>query len=620
MIRKATILNFAGLILLATLLAGCNSLKKMAKNYNSINYEVTPEVLESKAGVVSFTVKGDVPAKYFHKKAAVFFQPVLQYQGGKTELKPFILKGENVGGEGTTISYDNGGSFTYKESFEYEPKMRVSELEVSSLGFMPKGDVPEGLTMEDAMKMRKALNLGEVKLADGIIVTSSRIEIENEVVETIETGEANVNREKYDVDDRYKVDLLRLAPHGYEKVTIASQEAKIYFRINQHYFNPRLDLNREHNMMDQLEVLDKFVNKGWEIKDVMIDGWASPEGEETFNEGLSERRANTAKDVLVRRFNKLDETSFEEAKDLNWKLVAHGPDWNGFVERVRNSDIEDKQPILNVVKFSAPDRREEEIRNMILIYPSLLDEILPPLRRSKIVVNAYEPKRTDEEIARLATSQPGELTQQELLFAATLTNDWDVKYNIYKTAARTYSDSWEAQNNAGYMALKKGKVEEALDYFKKADRMSRNNGVVTNNLGVAYAMQGDFDQAEENFKNANKMGVDNNYNLGLIEMKEGNYESALQKFQGIKCNYNVALAQVMTGKYDAAASNLECARKNAATYYLMAIVGARTNNETMMLTNLEKAVKANPEYKAEAAKDREFIMYFDNPEFQEIVE
>ncbi len=606
------------------MLVSCNPLKKMAKNYNSINYTVTPDVLEAKGGMVSFTVKGDVPPKYFNKKAAVLIQPVLKYDGGEFMMKPLILKGENVSGEGTTINYANGGNFTYTESFGYKPEMHVSELMAELVAFVPKDAVAAGMTIDDARKMPKATTLGEVKLADGIITTSNRIEVANEVEEKVETGESNMNRSQYDVENQYKVDLLRLAPHGYEKVTIISQKATIYYKVNLAYFNPNLEWNKKKDMMGQLDALDNFVAKGWEIKDVVIDGWASPEGEETFNEGLSERRANTAHDVLVRRFNKLAKqkestVSFEKADDINFKLVGHGPDWNGFVDKVEQSNIKDKQPILNIVKFSAPNKREEEIRNMILIYPELEESILPPLRRAEISVNSYEPKKTDAEIARLATSDPAKLDQKELLYAATLTNDWNAKYNIYKTAAKNYPNSWEAQNNAGYMALKEGKVNEAIDYFKKAERLSSNNGIVINNMGVAYAMEGNFDKAKENFLNANKMGVDNNYNLGLIDLKNGDYQSALKKFQGVKCNYNVALAQMMEGNNQAAASNLECARKNAATYYLMAVLGARMDNKSMMVTNLKKAVKADPKYKKEAAIDREFIAYYNDPEFEAVV-
>jgi hypothetical protein len=75
----------------------------------------------------------------------------------------------------------------------------------------------------------------------------------------------------------------------------------------------------------------------------------------------------------------------------------------------------------------------------------------------------------------------------------------------------------------------------------------------------------------------------------------------------------------MDDNTSAATSNLECARKNGATYYLLAVIGARTDNQTMMLNNLEKAVRANDKYKAEAKVDREFIEYFNNDDFMAIV-
>ena len=613
---KTSIFRIAGMMILVIMLAGCNNLKKMAKNYNSVSYEVTPEVLEAKGGMVEFTVTGDIPPKYFNKKAAVFFQPVLKYNGQELELTPKMLIGENVEGEGERVNSERGGTFSYSEEFAYVPEMKESELMVNMIAFLPKDPVAQGMTMADAMKMNKAVNLGEVKIADGVIATSERIMVANEVMELAEEGTQ--------VESRYNIDLLQLAPHGYEKITIVSEMATIYYKINLHYFNPNLEWNQKKDVMGQLENLNDFVRKGWEIKDIEIDGWASPEGEETFNEGLSERRANTAKDVTFRNFKKLvrekdSKVSFEDPNELNLKMVGHGPDWNGFIDKVEESDIRDKRPILNVVKSSSPDKREEEIRNMINIYPELEESILPPLRRAHVLVNCFEPKKTDDEIARLATTNPGELDEKELLYAATLTNNWNTQYNIYKAATRDYPNSWKGFNNAAYVALKLGKTDEAINHLEKAQSLNKNNGAIVNNLGVAYAVKENYGKAEENFMNANKMGVDNNYNLGLIDLKKGNYKAAISKFSGVKCNYHVALAQVMVENYKLAEEQLECARKNAATYYLMAVVGARTDNKAMMMQNLQKAIQADSKYKAEAKVDREFIAYYDDSEFTELV-
>ena len=80
-------------------------------------------------------------------------------------------------------------------------------------------------------------------------------------------------------------------------------------------------------------------------------------------------------------------------KDVNFVLNHHGPDWNGFLENVRASDIKDKDKILNVINSAADEKKkEQEIRNMILIYPQIEENMLPPLRRAEITANAYEKK------------------------------------------------------------------------------------------------------------------------------------------------------------------------------------------------------------------------------------
>jgi len=426
-------------------------------------------------------------------------------------------------------------------------------------------------------------------------------------------------------DSKYAVDMLQLAPHGYEKITIISEQATVYFPKNLHNFKKDLKMNKEMDVAGQLEKLNAFVCKGWVIKDVQMDGWASPEGEETYNEGLSENRSNTANKIIYANFKKLVKEKgsvvvFKDAeKDINLQKVGHGPDWNGFIAAVEQSKIRDKSPILNVVKSSAPAKREEEIRNMINIYPELEESILPSLRRANVVVNCFEPKKTDDEIARLATTDPGKLDEKELLYAATLTDNRDTKYTIYKTATQQFPQSWKGFNNAGNIALKLGKTDDAIEYLTKAQSLNKNNGAITNNLGVAHAINGDFAQAESDFVSANKMGVDNNYNLGIIDLKKGNYKAALSKFSGVKCNYNVALTEIMTGNNTAAQDQLECARKNAETYYLMAVVAARTNNEAGVMANLKKAIAANSKFKKCASVDREFLVYFENADYQAMI-
>ena len=627
--RKLTYLNLAGLIIIAVVLASCSGLQKMTKNYETISYQVTPEVLETNGGKIAVSIEGNIPPKFFNTKAAIYFAPVLKYENDVTELKPILLKGEKVEGEGIEITYKNGGSFSYSDEINYHPDMNTSVLLVTPIVFMAKESLKIGETREDIMLKLKAAELGTTKLADGVIYTSTRIEVENEVREVIEIGEeiierdsrGNILMEIYEAQIEIEVDLLKIAPHGYQKQTIVSESAKIYFAKNLYNFNKNLKLNKEHKIFEQLGKVNDFVSQGWKIRDIEINGWASPEGEESFNDGLSENRAITAEKYLCKQFKKIarekdTKVEFKNPKtDINFRITGRGPDWNGFLNVVEKSKIKDKRPIVNVVKSSDPLKREQEIRNMINIYPELEEFILPPLRRSEITVFCYEPKKTDEEIARLATSNPKELTEEELLYAGTLTDEWNTQYRIYKAAMSNFPRSWKGFNNAGYVALKLGKVKEALKILEKAEVLSKNNGIVSTNLGVAFAYNKNYTAAEKYFINAEKMGVNNSYNLGVISITKGDYSMALKRFSGVKCNYNVALAQLLAGNNSGAAANLECARKNGATYYLLAVVGARTGNEVLMYANLKKSIKANPKYRKEAVQDRECIKYFETPEF-----
>lgn len=97
--------------------------------------------------------------------------------------------------------------------------------------------------------------------------------------------------------------------------------------------------------------------------------------------------------------------------------------------------------------------------------------------------------------------------------------------------------------------------------------------------------------------------------LGVLFLEEGNVNNALNSF-GSEKNNNSALAQILNKDYSAAKNTLSAIKNpNATTYYLAAVVGARTNNENMVLTNLREAVKLDPSVKAKAQKDLEFASY-----------
>ena len=290
------------------------------------------------------------------------------------------------------------------------------------------------------------------------------------------------------------------------------------------------------------------------------------------------------------------------------------------MDALKKSDIKDKNIIANVVN-SQPDlkKREQEIRNMTVIYKEIEDEILPPLRRSEINVFAYEPSLSDDEIAQLSTTNPDSLNIHELLYAATLTDDNEAKMNIYKTVIDQYPDDWRGYNNAGKVSVEMGDYNAAENYFAKAKSKAANNGVVLNNTGAMASKEKDFAKAKDAYMAAQKQGVNVNYNMGIVKIAEGNYNGAINSLGSEKCDYNLALAHVLSGNYNAATSTLNCAEKTAQVYYLQAVIGARTNNDNMVYENLKKAIAADKSYAKTAMEDKEFMKYYTNPEFMNIV-
>ena len=102
-------------------------------------------------------------------------------------------------------------------------------------------------------------------------------------------------------------------------------------------------------------------------------------------------------------------------------------------------------------------------------------------------------------------------------------------------------------------------------------------------------------------------------------IKKAEYQKAAEVLNGSNVN-NEGLAKILTGDFNAARAALnQVAQKDALTYYLLAIVGARVNDNAAVYENLQKSVElcaAKAEY---AKKDIEFANYASDAKFAEIV-
>jgi len=306
--------------------------------------------------------------------------------------------------------------------------------------------------------------------------------------------------------------------------------------------------------------------------------------------------------------------------EVTWDITWQGPDWDGFISAVENSDLTDKRAILNVIKSADQSKREEEIRNMILIYPEIEEDLLPPLRRAVITVNLYEPKRTDEQIMAYGLSHPDSLKLNELLYAATFYEDDADQLAIYRSVNEYFPKCYRGYNNAGQELISLGEYDEAGVMLAKAQELNSEYGGIDNNMGVLACHLGDYVAAKKHFLNAQKKGENVDYNLGVLAILDGDYAAAQKMTGGAECNHNTGLIQLLNKDYQAAQKTLECAPPDALTYYLLAITGSREANDQMVFDNLMKAIEMDPEMKNDAKYDREFLKYFNIPEFQAIVQ
>jgi outer membrane protein OmpA-like peptidoglycan-associated protein len=593
---------FVALFLSALIFTGCG-LNKMIKKYPTVKYTVTPEVLEAHGGKISVSVNGTIPAKYFHKKATVKFTPVLKDMQGKEiiKLKTVGLKGEKATGDGQVIKYKTGGTFSYTDVFNYDPGMNASELFVDPLATKGKKvdiSLPKGIG---------------TKLADGVIYTSTRIEREEET---------------------------QIADHGYELETIITKKGNLYFEYNKSNLNMSLALNKDAGNKAILDSVMAFILRNWKIKSIDINAWASPEGELTLNQKLSEERGKTGKEwfddqikKIVLKDKKLINGALPaevpakgvkapkiEVPQLPINVVSKGEDFEGFMKALNASNLPQKQTIENVIKSQeSKAEREKSIKDMTVIYAEV-ENMLSVLRRAEFVINCYEPKKTKEEIIMLSTTAPEKLDNKEILYSATLTENVATKYQIYKSATTLYPQDWKSFNNAGACALLLGKTDEASNYLNNANTLNPNNGQVLYNLGVLAFWNKNDEQAASYFSQAKAKNIDVSFNEALLKIRKGDYAGAISSFGGKKCKYNLALAQLLSGNTTAAQQTLDCTKpQTAAVYYLIAVAAARSANTSIMYDYLKKAVAADAKYKAQAAQDREFLKYLKDATFLDAI-
>ena len=557
----------------------------MKKNADQIQFKVNPEVLESHAGEVDLAIDGRFPGKYFDKKATIVATPVLKYEGGNSTFSPVTVQGENVEANNKVVGFTSGGSVSYKDAVDYEKAMSKSELYVNIT----------------ASKGKKTLDFAPIKVADGVIATS-------EMVANYPKAIVGVRREA-NTTGKYDPNI-----DAFQRVVPDEMMADIHYLINRS--NVRKDVVEESDIKNFEEYTKKAdAEENIDLKRVEIAAYASPDGEIDLNTELAAKRKETSSEFLAKKLK-------EAGVDVELKTKYTPEDWDGFKELLEKSNIQDKELILRVLSmYNDPEVREREIRNLSATFTDVADEILPQLRRAKMTTSVDFIGKTDAELKALAKSDAASLNPAELLYAATLFEDLDDQLSIYNSFSKIYSADWRGPNNAGYVLSKQMKYEDAKPLFDKAEKLKNDEPIIKNNLGAIALKEGDVEKAETLFGAAAGAGNEVNYNLGIVSMKNAEYDKAVKYFSK-DADVNSALAKMMAGNNNGALKDLEAfERPNCyMKEYLKAVIGARTAKENLLFDSLTEACKINADMKAKAKNDMEFAKYFENAKFKAIVE
>ena len=540
------------------MMSSCSKLGALSAD----NFTVTPNPLETQAGQVPATINGTFPEKYMKKKAVVTVTPELRYADGQVAKgNSATFQGEKVMGNDQTISYKVGGRYTMKTAFNYVPDMQKSEMYLTF----------------DARIGKKQQKVPAVKVANGVIATS-------ELYKKTLASESGI-----------------IAPDTFQRVNEKKQEANIKFLINQ--ANIRKSELKNNSVQEFVEMLKKINadREGFNIQNVEIQAYASPEGGVKFNDQLAGKRQNESEKYV--------KGTLKQNK-VNADIDAHytAQDWDGFQKLVAASNLQDKDVILRVLSmYEDPQEREQQIRNMSAGFRELADGILPELRRSRLIINYETIGRSDEQIEQQYKDDAAKLSADELLYLATFDKTPAEQEAIYTKATQIYDKDYRAYNNLAALALAKGDKAAAQKYAEKAASLGSDTPEAQANMGLLALVNGNVQDAERAIsKSANSENV--KAALGALNIAKGNYAQAEQYFGKTNSN-TAALAQLLNKNYAASAKTLDKVQNpNAMTDYLHAVVAARRGNKFAASSYLKEALQKDPSLKQYAENDLELSL------------
>jgi outer membrane protein OmpA-like peptidoglycan-associated protein len=282
-----------------------------------------------------------------------------------------------------------------------------------------------------------------------------------------------------------------------EAVKARSQSNDVFldFPSAQTNINPTFGNNPRE--LRKIETIIKEIqgDKNVQVTGVVITGYASPEGDENFNNELSRGRAQALRNLLASR------------SGINpnlYRVGFGGEDWDGLLKALQRSRIEPKQQIISIVRYYKSTERKERLKALGggRVWERMLNDpqLFPKLRRVESKIN-YTVKSFDvNEAKEVIKTRPQQLSMNEMFLVANTYKEGSKEFEgVFETMVRVYPTDPVANLNAGAAALLKNDLTAAERYLQKAQRTTP---AYFNNMGVLNLLQNNLARAKGFFQRA----------------------------------------------------------------------------------------------------------------------
>ncbi|WPP52133.1 hypothetical protein [Catalinimonas niigatensis] len=564
---------------------------------------VEPSPLEVHGDQVDFEMSALLPVKMLKKEKVYTLNTFYKYGEDSVEVGSIEFRAEDFP-NGAEQQPSKSESF----SFAYDgPAMDDGYLMVQGVA-------------SDPNRPDKTAETPEMQVAEGLITTSQLVQVPSGVG-------------------------VLYADHGYNTAEeLEPTYVEFYFAQGSSYLRPA------EVRSDRGERFRNFIAEKNVTRSVTITGTHSPEGSERVNQNLSQERAARIEEYYKTQMDRYDYS--DAADEINFILKPVVEDWSGLREALQGYDglsQSEKQEYYSIIDGSGSFEEKEDQMHQLSTYREVFREVYPDLRAAKTEVLTVKEKKTESQLSVLSKQVSNDgvksdtLSEQELLYGATLTPSLDEKAAIYEKAIELHN-SWVAHNNLGAVYLQQAMeasgsqmedyLGQAQTHLETAARMN-DNAEAHGNLAIIYALQGNKEKAMDEITSASGMqpsmqesGASISAIKGAVEIMTADYDQAVSSLSNATETpenlFNLGLAQILTENYENAITSFEEALNMESDFglasYGIAIANARLQNESAIYEALSNAVSANSELRERAVTDLEFSNYDESEQFRQALQ